>query len=187
MTQEEFAQLAEQVKLHGASVVAPKLDALIKQCLEEALPKAVMHFVSDACMDLNRFRDAGDILRALDRRFGLDDIGYNNLGFCVSELGDENGARELWRQSIERNANNASSIRNLALISSGEESAELWRKYLALKPADAEACYQLVVALFNSERLSDAAAELTRGIQVCPDSADLRALAKEIAKRKVEQ
>jgi tetratricopeptide (TPR) repeat protein len=183
MTLSEWTSLIERVKLHGPSSVAAEVDDLIVACRTEESPRSIMHFVADVCMDMHRFMDARDILQCVNERFGLDDVGHNNLGFCLSQLGEEEEARRHWVLSISMKPDNASSLRNLALSSFAEEAILLWRRYLQLKPSDSEAYYHLIVMLFNSDRRSEAVDELQRGIAMCADKTDLLALREEIGLR----
>jgi tetratricopeptide (TPR) repeat protein len=165
------AQDYENYVKHGAKVFLDSLPEMISQCLGSCNDEKMLYFVSELCVDLERYNEAIDVLNKLQAEFGLNDVGHNLKGFCYDEIGRVDLALMEYAASLKKNPNNTSSLRNAAYIESmsNEKLGFDWARLFYEKfPQDEDSGVWYSVALWNNDRRSEAIDLIDKLKALCP-------------------
>ena len=157
---QKLAELIQKYKNEVAATFTSEFSNLLQKACSEASSKSFKYFVVDIALDLKHWQNAIDILDAIQKTHGLNDIGYNLLAFARWESGDETGAIDAYLKSLALNPANVSSLRGTCILLKDHdrdlEALPFVQKWLQLAPTNSEAVeYSKViakncnVALFN--------------------------------------
>jgi tetratricopeptide (TPR) repeat protein len=184
----DWSKLIREFRERGASTLTPHLGSLLEAANNSDLPAGRLYFVADICIELRRHDEAAHVLESIDRKIGLSDIGWNNLGHCYDELGRNEEAISAYFRSLSLNPENLSSIRNLAIICLDDSERLSWAQVWNEKqPDSAEGLVYYVTAIFNTGRHREALAVLRHSKERCQgDLTDLADLETEIQQRIVD-
>jgi hypothetical protein len=140
---QELAELIQKYKSEGTAIFASEFSKLFQEACSQNSSKSFKYFVVDVGLDLQHWKNAIDILDAIQKTYGLDDIGYNLLAFARWELNDETGAIDAYRKSLVLNSANISSLRGVCILLNDHdrelEALRFVQKWLQLAPSNAEA------------------------------------------------
>src|ERR1700722_6914473 len=146
-----FQKHLERFKSHGAVGLKNELPELIRRANSEDASKSFFHFVQDVCIELRKYSLATKMLRLIKTRFQLDDVGYNNLAFCLWEQNLEAEAYSAYKQSLELKPDNVSSLRGACYLGietdHDTEAVEYCRRFSCAVPQDSEAAIWYATAL----------------------------------------
>lgn len=146
-----LSELIREYREKGAEPFKARLPDLIATAEADEATRGFRYFCADVCMDLKDFASAIRVLRTQERTFGLSDIGYNNLGYCLWELDDHGHAYIAFQQSLQLNPNNVSSLRGAAycaLRCEKPDSVELARQFYQQSGCTSEAALWYITALY---------------------------------------
>lgn len=103
---------------------------------------------------------------------------HNNLGFCFSDVGDLESAREQYVEALRLNPGALDALDNMGtcLLDSGraEEAATYFERLLKLDPGRKRLHFRLGQALEKLARLDEAVREYTEELRLNPDSLEAR-------------
>lgn len=149
-----FASCLSQFKAHGAERLRDELPELNRRAALPDASKAYLHFVADVCTELGHYLEAIGLLRIIETKFKLDDVGYNNLAFCLWETKSDLEAYVCYKKSLQFNSNNVSSLRGACFLAieadHDQEAVEYCRKASQLLPENRELSIWFATALFNA-------------------------------------
>ncbi|MCO5065990.1 MAG: tetratricopeptide repeat protein [Rhizobiaceae bacterium] len=103
---------------------------------------------------------------------------YQNLGMILQQLGNADGAAEVYEAALRLNPQSPKACNNLANIQLGrnrlDEAVELYRKALAMQPNYAIGYKNLGTCLLRLKRYDEAEAALRRAIELDPSFTECR-------------
>lgn len=169
-----------QYRKSGADSIRESVPRLISIALSDLATEEEMYFVANVCLDLGQCDDSVAILKRLDARFGLGDIGWNNLGFAYDELNQQLDAFHAYRKSIFLNPGNISSLRAacyLAIETDHDRDAlSLCEAFQTKTPDSTESAIWYSIALYNCDRKDELISFITKWQDLHGENAELQAI-----------
>ena len=151
-----FKEELERYKLNGTELLRSEVPMLISRALQPGAKSDYMYFVSDVLIDLKDFVQAIQVLARIKELYGLSDVGHNLLGFCKWELDCEEEAYQVYKQSLNLNPRNLSSLRGACYLGietdHDDEAADYCREFYEGSGQTKEAAVWYATALHNSNR-----------------------------------
>lgn len=153
-----FKDLERRYRQEGAKSFKLEIASMIDQALTSDASQGFMCLVHDICMDLGMCSEAIRILDEETRRFGANDVLFNNLAYCLSEKGELNAAYAAYKNSLALNPSNVSSLRGAAFLAietdHDHEAVRLCRKFYVQSAESGEAAIWYATALYNTDRVN---------------------------------
>lgn len=113
---EKLSHLIQKYKSEGAAPFESEFAILFETACGEISSKSLKYLVVDIALDLKRRTGAVEILTVIEKKFGLDDVGYNLMAFARWELEDEAGAIRAYLKSLALNPESVSSLRGISIL-----------------------------------------------------------------------
>jgi tetratricopeptide (TPR) repeat protein len=142
----KFNELVARYKNHGLKSVEPELQLLSDEAAKPAAPPALRYFVVDLLLDSKADKQALEILSMIEEDAGdkkLADAHYNLVAFAKWNLGDEDGAIDGYKLSLQLNSSSVSSLRGLCILLNEKgrnaEALPFAKRWIELAPLDKEA------------------------------------------------
>lgn len=149
-----FQDLEKRYRQEGAKSFKLEIASMIDLALASDAKQGFMSLVSDICIDLGMCSEAIGILNEETRRFGANDVLFNNLGYCLWEMGDLKAAYEAYQNSLALNQANVSSLRGAAFLAietdHDHEAVGLCREFYVKSAEADEAAIWYATALYNA-------------------------------------
>ncbi len=140
----------------GACALQSEYSDLFRSACNDDSSANLKSFVIDVALDLKHWKDAIEMLNALQRQGQLTSVHYNLLAYARWELDDEIGAIDAYQKSLALDSSNVSSLRGVCILLNQHdrdaEAKSFAQKWLELAPADPEAVEYGRTVLENCEK-----------------------------------
>ena len=150
-----FRESLNQYRANGAESLRGELPKLLEATESPNATKSFLHFVADVCIDLKDYDQSIHLLKSVESKFQLSDVGYNILAFCYWELNQEREAYSAYKQSLSLKADNFSSLRGACFLAietdHDTEAVEFCRSLTLALPQDREFVIWFATALWNAD------------------------------------